>query len=66
MTPYAGPGHDEINKLNQRLFSLAPSRWLGRYIYDWQRRNQPRAQSTTTKFFRNLRQLAALEGPLLT
>jgi SAM-dependent methyltransferase len=54
----------QINKLNQRLFSLAPSRWLGRYIYDWQRRNQSRAQSTTTKFFRNLRQLAALEGPL--
>ena len=54
----------QINKLNHRLFSFAPSRWVGQYIYDWQRRNQPRAQSTTTKFFRNLHQLAALEGPL--
>ena len=53
-----------INKLNNRLFNLTPSRWVGRHIYDWQRRNEPRAQSTTTKFFRNLQQLAALEEPL--
>lgn len=54
----------QINKLNHRVFSFAPSRWIGRYIYDWQRQRQPRTQSTTTKFFRNLQQLAALEGPL--
>ena len=53
-----------INELNNRLFNFALSRWVGRYIYDWRRRHQPRAQSTTTKFFRNLQQLAALEGPL--
>ncbi len=53
-----------INKLNRRLFSLAPARWVGSYIYNWQRRRQLRTQSTTTKFFRNLQQLTALEGPL--
>ena len=52
------------NQTNRRLFDLAPARWIGRHIYDWQRRHQPRTQSTTTKFFRNLQQLAALEGPL--
>lgn len=58
MTPY------QISELNHWLFNFAPSRWIGRYIYDWQRRHQLRTQSTTTKFFRNLRQLAALEEPL--
>ena len=53
-----------INELNRRLFDLAPARWAGSYIYDWRRRRQSPAQSTTTKFFRNLQQLAALEGPL--
>jgi chemotaxis methyl-accepting protein methylase len=53
-----------INKLNHWLFNFVPSRWIGRHIYNWQRRHQPRTQSTTTKFFRNLQQLAALEGPL--
>ncbi len=38
--------------------------WIGWHIYNRQRRYQPRTQSTTTKFFRNLLQLAALEGPL--
>lgn len=53
-----------IDGLNRRLFSLAPARRVGRHIYDRQRRRQVRSQSTTTKFFRNLRQLTALEGPL--
>ena len=53
-----------INELNRRLFNLAPARWVGKYIYNWQRRHQLRTQSTSTKFFRNLQQLAALEGPL--
>jgi SAM-dependent methyltransferase len=53
-----------INQLNRRLFDLAPARWAGGYIYKWRRRRQSPAQSTTTKFFRNLQQLAALEGPL--
>jgi chemotaxis methyl-accepting protein methylase len=53
-----------INELNHWLFNFVPSRWIGRYIYDWQRRHQLRTQSTSTKFFRNLQQLAALEGPL--
>jgi SAM-dependent methyltransferase len=54
----------QINKLNQRLFSFAPARWAGSYIYNWRRQRQSPSQSTTTKFFRNLEQLAALEGPL--
>lgn len=53
-----------IKQLNRRIFDLAPARWAGSYIYDWRRRQQPPTQSTTTKFFRNLQQLAALEGPL--
>ena len=52
------------NQTNRRLFDLAPARWIGWHIYNRQRRYQPRTQSTTTKFFRNLQQLAALEGPL--
>ncbi len=52
------------NQANRRLFDLAPARWIGRHIYSRQRRRQPRTQSTTTKFFRNLQQLAALVGPL--
>ena len=61
MTPYQLM---RINELNHWLFNFAPSRWIGRHIYDWQRRHQLRAQSSSTKFFRNLQQLAALEGPL--
>ena len=62
MTPYQLM---RINELNHWLFNFAPSRLIGRYIYDWQqRRHQLRTQSTSTKFFRNLQQLAALEGPL--
>ena len=53
-----------INELNRRLFNLAPVRWAGKYIYNWRRRHQLPTQSTSTKFFRNLEQLAALEGPL--
>ncbi len=53
-----------LNQLNRRLFDLAPARWAGRYLYEWRRQHQPPTQSTTTKFFRNLHQLAALEGPL--
>ena len=53
-----------IKQLNRQIFDLAPARWVGTYIYDWRRRHQPPTQSTTTKFFRNLHQLAALEGPL--
>ena len=53
-----------ISQMNRRLFDLAPGRWVGRYIYNWRRHHQSPSQSTTTKFFRNLQQLAALEGPL--
>jgi chemotaxis methyl-accepting protein methylase len=53
-----------VKELNRRLFDFAPARWVGKYIYNWRRRHQSPTQSTTTKFFRNLRQLAALEGPL--
>ena len=53
-----------LKQLNRQIFDLAPARWAGTYIYNWRRRHQPPAQSTTTKFFRNLQQLAALEGPL--
>jgi hypothetical protein len=53
-----------LKNLNRQIFDLAPARWAGAYIYDWRRRHQPPTQSTTTKFFRNLQQLAALEGPL--
>ena len=53
-----------FKQLNRRIFDLAPARWAGTHIYDWRRRHQPPTQSTTTKFFRNLQQLAALEGPL--
>ena len=52
------------NQANRWIFDRAPARWIGRLIYDSQRRHQPRTQSATTKFFRNLQQLAALEGPL--
>jgi chemotaxis methyl-accepting protein methylase len=53
-----------ISQMNRRLFDLAPARWVGRYIYNWRRQRQSPSQSTTTRFFRNLEQLAALEGPL--
>ncbi|MGE0035231.1 MAG: CheR family methyltransferase [Xanthobacteraceae bacterium] len=53
-----------FKQLNRQIFDFAPARWAGTYIYDWRRRHQPPTQSTTTKFFRNLQQLAALEGPL--
>ena len=53
-----------ISQMNRRLFDLAPARWVGRYIYNWRRQRQSPSQSTTTKFFRNLQQLTALEGPL--
>ena len=53
-----------FKQLNRQIFDFAPARWAGAYIYDWRRRQQPPTQSTTTKFFRNLQQLAALEGPL--
>ncbi len=54
----------QLDQLNRRLFSFAPARWVGRHIYNRQRRRQSRAQSTTTKFFRNLQQLTVLAGPL--
>jgi len=53
-----------FKQLNRQIFDLAPARWAGTYICDWRRQHQSPTQSTTTKFFRNLQQLAALEGPL--
>ncbi len=53
-----------IKQLNRRLFDLPPARRIGGYIYNWRRRQQQPTQSTTTIFFRNLQQLAALTDPL--
>ena len=50
--------------LNRALFDLPPARPVGRAIYAGKRQSQTPAQSTATKFFRNLEQLAAFEGPL--
>jgi SAM-dependent methyltransferase len=53
-----------VNRFNRRIFDLGPARWVGGYIYNWRRPYQLPVQSTTTKFFRNLKQLSALAGPL--
>ena len=53
-----------INELNRRLFDLAPARWVGQLHLRLAASAAVTGQSTTTKFFRNLQQLAALEGPL--
>jgi SAM-dependent methyltransferase len=50
--------------MRELIFKLARSPWIGPHIYGWRRRHQQRNQSTTTKFFRQLQQVAALEGPL--
>jgi hypothetical protein len=55
-----------LNGLNRTLFDVAPATWVGRHIYSWRARHQPRTQSMTTRFFRNLQQIAALEEPLST
>jgi chemotaxis protein methyltransferase CheR len=52
------------NKLSRALFDLAPMRPAGRRIFARRRRIQVPGQSTATKFFRNLEQLSALDGPL--
>jgi len=50
--------------LNQRLFDLPLLRSIGRSIHSRRLAQEPRGQSTATRFFRNLRQLDALQGPL--
>ena len=51
-------------KLNQRLFDLPILRGIGRSIYARRAAGESRCQSTATRFFRNLKQLQALNGPL--
>ncbi len=51
-------------KFNQRLFDLPPLRGLGRSIHSRRATRQVRFQSTATRFFRNLKQFEALQGPL--
>ncbi|MBL8391099.1 MAG: hypothetical protein JNN21_04410 [Candidatus Accumulibacter sp.] len=50
--------------LNQKLFDLPLLRSLGRAIHSRRLAQEPRGQSTATRFFRNLRQLDSLQGPL--
>ncbi|MCM8611057.1 CheR family methyltransferase [Accumulibacter sp.] len=50
--------------LNQRLFDLPVLNGLGRSIHSRRLAREPRGQSTATRFFRNIRQLDALQGPL--
>jgi chemotaxis protein methyltransferase CheR len=50
--------------LNRTIFDLPPVRPIGRAIYASRRSLQTPAQSTATKFFRNLNQLKAFEAPL--
>ncbi|EXI71578.1 MAG TPA: CheR family methyltransferase [Candidatus Accumulibacter phosphatis] len=50
--------------LNQRLFDLPLLRTFGRSIHSRRLAGEPRGQSTATRFFRNLRQLDSLQGPL--
>jgi SAM-dependent methyltransferase len=52
------------NQINRLVFDLAPMRLVGRRIYATRRTRQIPAQSTATKFFRNLDQFAAFAGPL--
>lgn len=51
-------------KFNQRLFDLPPLHGLGRSIHARRASRQVRFQSTATRFFRNLKQFEALQGPL--
>lgn len=55
-----------LRRLNRAVFDLAPIQPLGRWIYARRRRREIPTQTTTTKFFRNPHQLAALDGPLCT
>lgn len=57
-------GMSRFRKVNRLVFDLAPAQPIGRRIYSARRQRQTPAQSTATKFFRNLDQLTALEGPL--
>jgi SAM-dependent methyltransferase len=50
--------------VNRLVFDLPPAQPLGRRIYAARRMRQATAQSTATKFFRNLDQLTAFEEPL--
>ena len=52
------------NQLNRNFFDRALVQPVGRQIYALGRARQPPAQSTATKFFRNLDQLTSFEGPL--
>ncbi len=52
------------NQMNRMIFDLAPMSALGRWIYVKRHRRQKPTQSTVTRFFRNLEQLSAFEGPL--
>ena len=52
------------NRINRLIFEFPPARLMGRWIYKARRGSQIQAQSTATKFFRNLNQIAAFEGPL--
>ncbi|MEF8753056.1 MAG: CheR family methyltransferase [Accumulibacter sp.] len=50
--------------LNQKLFDLPLLHGLGRSIHSRRLASEPRGQSTATRFFRNIPQLDALQGPL--
>jgi hypothetical protein len=51
-------------KVNRQAFALPGMRKIGRHIYREISKKQPRSQSLATTFFRNLRQLKLLSGPL--
>lgn len=53
-----------MSKVNRLVFDLPPVQPIGRRIYAARRSRQTPAQSTATKFFRNLDQLTAFEAPL--
>jgi SAM-dependent methyltransferase len=53
-----------MRRVNRLVFDLPPAWPIGRHIYAARRSRQTPAQSTATKFFRNLDQLTAFEGPL--
>lgn len=50
--------------VNQAVFDFPFVRPLGRQLYSKRKRDQQKAQSTATLFFRNLNQLEALQEPL--
>ena len=53
-----------VEPVNRFLFTMKPMRPIGRLIYALSSRFEPPAQATATQFFRNLEQLAVLDGPL--